>query len=192
MDEIEKFQDVEHIQTEVKIAALQAMEKLKKILFLYRCFTLYRHYKYTIFWFFFTLYWFYLLIITFFLVLDPRLKLQYYRDNKWENKFIEGAQKDLNNLYKTSYASTESVVISDECPEDSLLQHIYKRRKATNDNELDQYLAAPVSLYGTDILNWWKVNVLYIIKLIILYYIYLYINFIYLFIYRVMKFNILV
>ena len=141
---------------------------------------------------FFTLYWFYLLIITFFLVLDPRLKLQYYRDNKWENKFIEGAQKDLNNLYKTSYASTESVVISDECPEDSLLQHIYKRRKATNDNELDQYLAAPVSLYGTDILNWWKVNVLYIIKPIILYYIYLYINFIYLFIYRVMKFNILV
>ena len=141
---------------------------------------------------FFTLYWFYLLIITFFLVLDPRLKLQYYRDNKWENKFIKDAQKDLNNLYKTSYASTESVVISDECPEDSLLQHIYKRRKATNDNELDQYLAAPVSLYGTDILNWWKVNVLYIIKPIILYYIYLYINFIYLFIYRVMKFNILV
>ena len=126
-----------------------------------------------------------------FLVLDPHLKLQYYRDNKWENKFIEGAQNDLNNLYKTSYASTESVVISDECPEDSLLQHIYKRRKATNDNELDQYLAAPVSLYGTDILNW-KVNVLYIIKPIILYYIYLYINFIYLFIYRVMKFNILV
>ena len=30
MDEIEKFQDVEHIQTEVKIAVLQAMEKLKK------------------------------------------------------------------------------------------------------------------------------------------------------------------
>ena len=84
------------------------------------------------------------------------------------------------------------MVISDECPEDSLLQHIYKRRKATNDNELDQYLAAPVALYGTDILNWWKVNVLYIIKPIILYYIYLYINFIYLFIYRVMKFNILV
>ena len=128
-----------------------------------------------------------------FLVLDPRLKLQYYRDNKWENKFIEGAQNDLNNLYKTSYVSTEGVVIlDDECPEDSLLQHIYKRRKATNDNELDQYLAAPVALYGTDILNWWKVNVLYIIKPIILYYIYLYINFIYLFIYRVMKFNILV
>ena len=112
---------------------------------------------------------FILLIITFFLVLDPRLKLQYYRDNKWENKFIEGAQNDLNNLYKTSYALTENVVISDECPEDSLLQHIYKRRKATNDNELDQYLAAPVALYGTDILNWWKVNVLYIIKPIILY-----------------------
>ena len=141
---------------------------------------------------------FYFILILFinyylFLVLDPRLKLQYYRDNKWENKFIEGAQNDLNNLYKTSYVSTEGVVIlDDECPEDSLLQHIYKRRKATNDNELDQYLAAPVALYGTDILNWWKVNVLYIIKPIILYYIYLYINFIYLFIYRVMKFNILV
>src|ERR1043165_507461 len=141
---------------------------------------------------------FYFILILFinyylFLVLDPRLKLQYYRDNKWENKFIEGAQNDLNNLFKTSYVSTEGVVIlDDECPEDSLLQHIYKRRKATNDNELDQYLAAPVALYGTDILNWWKVNVLYIIKPIILYYTYLYINFIYLFIYRVMKFNILV
>ena len=61
------------------------------------------------------------------------------------------------------------VISDDECPEDSLLQHIYKRRKVTNDNELDQYLAAPVALYGTDILNWWKVNVLYIIKPIILY-----------------------
>src|ERR1044071_4868589 len=74
---------------------------------------------------------FYFILILFinyylFLVLDPRLKLQYYRDNKWENKFIEGAQNDLNNLYKTSYVSTEGVVIlDDECPEDSLLQHIY-------------------------------------------------------------------
>src|SRR5437763_2311087 len=115
MDEIEKFQDVEHIQTEVKIAALQAMEKLKKntilIQMLYLIPSL-QVYNFLIF--------FYFILILFinyylFLVLDPRLKLQYYRDNKWENKFIEGTQKDLNNLYKISYASTKSVVISGEC-----------------------------------------------------------------------------
>ena len=69
------------------------------------------------------------------------------------------AQKDLNDLYKTKYAPIGNRVISNECPEDSLLQHIYKRQCITNDNELDQYLTTPVALYGTDILQWWKVKI---------------------------------
>lgn len=85
------------------------------------------------------------------------MKLQYYIDNKWENQFVVAAQNDLNNLFKTNYIPTENEVISNEYPEDSLLQHIYKRRRTVNYNEIDQYLAAPVVIYGTDILDWWKV-----------------------------------
>ena len=156
MDEIEKFEELEDMKSEVKAAASKAIEKLKK------------YYSYTsalpytistsMLHFFFVLHWFYFSCFTnFFLVLDPHLKLQYYIDNKWENQFVVAAQNDLNNLYKTNYASPENTIISNEYPEDSLLQHIYKRRRIVNNNEIDQYLAAPVVLYGTDILNWWKV-----------------------------------
>jgi hypothetical protein len=110
-----------------------------------------------IFFFLFYIDFIFYVLLTFFLVLDPRLKLQYYIDNKWENQFVVAAQNDLNNLYKTSYASPENTIISNEYPEDSLLQHIYKRQRTVNNNEVDQYLAAPIVLYGTDILNWWKV-----------------------------------
>ncbi|CAB5180528.1 unnamed protein product [Rhizophagus irregularis] len=134
MDEIEKFQNDANIKIEVKNAALKAMEKLKK------------YYKDTD-----------ALPYTVTTILDPRLKLQYYIDTKWENKYIEAAQKDLNILYKTKYApSTKNMMIL-EYPEDSLLQHIYKRQRVENNNELDQYLATPTAPYGTDILQWWKV-----------------------------------
>jgi hypothetical protein len=109
---------------------------------------------------YFILIYFYILL-TSFLVLDPRLKLQYYKEKKWEDKYIEIAQKDLSNLYKTKYTPMENRVILNECPEDSLLQHIYKRQyvASNNDNELDQYLTTPVALYKTDILQWWKVKI---------------------------------
>jgi hypothetical protein len=84
------------------------------------------------------------------------LKLQYYIDNKWENKYIEAAQNEFNLLYKTKYILTENT-ISNVHFEDSLLQHIYKKRNITNDNELEQYLATPVVSYGTNILQWWQV-----------------------------------
>ena len=85
------------------------------------------------------------------------MKLQYYVDKNWETKYIEEAQQNLNTLYKTKYAPAENRIIPDECPEDGLLQHIYKRQCIANDNELDQYLTTPVALYGTNILEWWKV-----------------------------------
>lgn len=155
MDEIEKFQDLNDLKDEVKNAALQAMEKLKK------------YYKYTdalpytittsMLHFFYFYIDFIFIFTNFFLVLDPRLKLQYYIDMKWENEYIEVAQNDLNTLYKVKYAPAENITISDISSEDSLLQHIYKRQHLINNNELEQYLAAPVVNYKTDILQWWKV-----------------------------------
>jgi len=98
---------------------------------------------------------FYILLI-FFLVLDPRLKLQYYKDHNWEIEFIDIALEDIESLYKSNYAPAESVQDSVEDSSNDLLNHIYKRR-CINDNELVQYLEIPIVSKETDILQWWKV-----------------------------------
>ena len=69
---------------------------------------------------------FYILLI-FFLVLDPRLKLQYYKDHNWEIEFIDIALEDIESLYKSNYAPAESVQDSVEDSSNDLLNHIYKR-----------------------------------------------------------------
>ncbi|RGB31063.1 hypothetical protein C1646_764533 [Rhizophagus diaphanus] len=35
--------------------------------------------------------------------MDPRLKLQYYRDNKWKESFIQEAKKQVVELWKSTY-----------------------------------------------------------------------------------------
>ena len=98
---------------------------------------------------------FYILLI-FFLVLDPRLKLQYYKDHNWEIEFIDIALEDIESLYKSNYAPAESVQDSVEDSSNDLLNHIYKQQRI-NDNELVQYLEIPIVSKETDILQWWKV-----------------------------------
>ena len=68
---------------------------------------------------------FYILLI-FFLVLDPRLKLQYYKDHNWKIEFIDIALEDIESLYKSNYAPAESVQDSVEDSSNDLLNHIYK------------------------------------------------------------------
>lgn len=97
------------------------------------------------------------LLKLFFLVIDPRLKLQYYKDHEWESDFIDQALEDIEHIYKTDYAPTTSTQNSIEDTGDDLLNHIYKRRRL-NDNELDQYLEVSTVSKETDLLQWWKVN----------------------------------
>ena len=93
------------------------------------------------------------------IVLDPWLKLSYYRDHGWERQFVEAAKKQINDLYNTQYAPTrvDVSVSQEESLDDALLQHIYKRRRVENVNELDQYLKAPLAPAKIDVLQWWKV-----------------------------------
>ena len=87
MDEVENFQDNANIKAEVKDAALKAMEKLKK----YYKYTDALPYTVTTSMFLFLLNYFILIILyftNFFLVLDPRLKLQYYKEKKWLKKIL--------------------------------------------------------------------------------------------------------
>ncbi|CAB4445822.1 unnamed protein product [Rhizophagus irregularis] len=43
-------------------------------------------------------------------------------------------------------------------PNDNLFHHIYKKRRSTNENELELFLGYPVLSAEINILEWWKLN----------------------------------
>ncbi|UZO18899.1 uncharacterized protein OCT59_010206 [Rhizophagus irregularis] len=46
--------------------------------------------------------------------LDPQLKLQYYKDNDWEEKYITEIRTSVFNIYNTQYASSPSMTIESD------------------------------------------------------------------------------
>lgn len=42
--------------------------------------------------------------------------------------------------------------------DDDLLNHIYKRQRVENINEIEHYLNAPLASSKTNLLQWWKVS----------------------------------
>ena len=99
----------------------------------------------------------------FLLVLDPRLKLDYYRDNNWEANFINNAHQVIKDIYQSGYAPNLTVFSNPENndieEEDDLTAHIYKRQQIVrDDDELDAYLKSPNAPPKTDVLTWWKVS----------------------------------
>ncbi|PKY59260.1 hypothetical protein RhiirA4_514776 [Rhizophagus irregularis] len=138
MDKIEDFDKEANIDEIVKKAACNAMEKLKK------------YYQYTDG-----------IIYTISTILDPRLKLTYYKDHNWEEEYITEARDDIRKLYDTTYASRIDQNIQDEdlIADDDLLSHIYKKRRTSrNESELDLYLGSPIVPGEVDLLQWWKMN----------------------------------
>jgi len=93
--------------------------------------------------------------------MDPRLKLQYYKENKWKSTYyISQVKAEVteiwNNTYKNSNLDIES---SDNNADDDILSHVFKNRRTEND-ELASYLKEPVIPNKTDVLLWWKVNII--------------------------------
>lgn len=92
-------------------------------------------------------------------MLDPRIKLQYYKDNKWEDSFVEDAKKQVTDLWETTYKPTNTEVREfDNDVNDDLFGHIFKKRKIEETDELNTYLNEGVVSGKTDILAWWKVD----------------------------------
>ena len=94
------------------------------------------------------------------LVLDPRLKLTYYKNNNWEEQYITETRKVVSDLYEKQYAPTTDEDVNDdnEHSEDDLFCHIYKKRRLSNsENELDLYLGTPTVPSEVNLLQWWKV-----------------------------------
>jgi hypothetical protein len=94
-------------------------------------------------------------------LIDPRLKLFYHEEEKWERKYIEEARTQFQTEFKKYHQLTD-VANSNEVDdiENNLTAQIYKQHKASpGGNEIDSYLEATRALPNTDILQWWKVNI---------------------------------
>ena len=95
---------------------------------------------------------------TIFLVLNSQLKLAYYKNNDWKERFINKICKTITDLYENQYASvTIKPIEDDNLPKDDLFNHIYKKRRLSNENELDLYLGTPIVPGEVNLLQWWKV-----------------------------------
>jgi len=101
-----------------------------------------------------------LIRFTYLLVLDPRLKLQYYKDMKWEQEYIDAAEKAFRNQYQSNYAPLPEVGLPEETEEeDEMIKHIYKRHKVEKQDELELYFEKSDVKFekNMDVLAWWKV-----------------------------------
>ncbi|CAB5205209.1 unnamed protein product [Rhizophagus irregularis] len=97
------------------------------------------------------------LIYTVATVMDPRFKLQYYKDNKWEDSYIQEAKRQVFELWKSTYKGN-SADDDESCEDDDeLFGYIFKKRKLDKD-ELSIYLDEKVIPRKTDILAWWKAH----------------------------------
>lgn len=101
----------------------------------------------------------------FFLVLDPRIKLAYYKDHGWEERYITGAKNLVMKIYKEHYAPIEDGSTYDTTKTFNDVQsHIFsigKKRRVQKENEFDEYLKIPVASIDTDVLLWWKVSLFF-------------------------------
>lgn len=99
--------------------------------------------------------------------MDPRLKLNYYEENDWEDEYVKEAKEVITQIWEDEYKKVNSVNEDSEI-EDELFSHFFKKRKVSQKDELKEYLKEPVIPYSTDILVWWKVYFIIIIYLYIL------------------------
>jgi hypothetical protein len=92
-------------------------------------------------------------------LLDPKLKLHYHEEQKWEKRYIKAARNQLIMLFKEHYYHPRLEAESDDEAEDDMLSHIYPQHKSDSwQDEVELYLAAAKLPRKTDILEWWKVK----------------------------------
>ena len=91
--------------------------------------------------------------------MDPRLKMEYYKDNDFEDYYIDEYKRQITRLWEEKYKEIQDQKISNQLINISspLANHMFKKRKLVNVDELNVYLnSSPASFY-VDILAFWKV-----------------------------------
>lgn len=91
--------------------------------------------------------------------MDPRLKLQYYKENKWKPAYISQVKANVTEIWDNTYKNNNLDIESSDNADDDILSYVFKKQKTGND-ELATYLKEPVASNKTDVLLWWKVNII--------------------------------
>ncbi|CAB5331878.1 unnamed protein product [Rhizophagus irregularis] len=93
-------------------------------------------------------------------ILDPRLKLKYYKDHNWEETLVNTIYQKFVNIYNKFYASTKPEVLNNtsEIKEKSVMSRVFKWRNIEYIDEIQTYLSLSLMNEETDPLEWWKVN----------------------------------
>ena len=56
-------------------------------------------------------------------MLDPRLKLQYYKDHSWEEKYIRNAKKQVTELWNSTYKSNTTEALEASADDIDTIYH---------------------------------------------------------------------
>jgi hAT family C-terminal dimerisation region/BED zinc finger len=97
-------------------------------------------------------------------ILDPRLKLHWYRENKWEHHWINDAHASFERAFAPYRVSSEAhvqeslFVHPSSDGDDDVMDHIYKRPRLEQRDELKDYLDEPKVPSETRVLGWWQVH----------------------------------
>ncbi|GBC44362.2 ribonuclease H-like domain-containing protein [Rhizophagus irregularis DAOM 181602=DAOM 197198] len=93
-------------------------------------------------------------------ILDPRLKLKYYKDHNWEETLVNTIYQKFVNIYNKFYASTKPEVLNNtsEIKGKSVMSRVFKQRNIEYIDEIQTYLSLSLMNKETDPLEWWKVN----------------------------------
>ncbi|CAB4401890.1 unnamed protein product [Rhizophagus irregularis] len=90
-------------------------------------------------------------------ILDPRIKLKYYTQQKWEQEYIDASLKIIketyNNNYKNTFQNTNSLV---ESVRNDFFCIFELDNNDKDEDELEEYLRKPAVAFKTDPLQWWK------------------------------------
>jgi len=85
--------------------------------------------------------------------------LIYYEENSWSQSYILKAKSTVADIWEI-YKNISEVEQSSDTLDDDLLSHVFKKWKTEYKDELKTYLSELTVSRKTDILLWWKVNLI--------------------------------
>ena len=134
MDRIEDFQEL-NASTNMKNAASKAIKKLKI------------YYAKTD-----------AIVFTIATIIDPRLKVFYHEEHKWERKYIEEAKAQFQAVFNSYHQAPQAISNDIEIRNDLISQIYLQSRSSSRKDEADLYLKSTRATPEINILEWWKVK----------------------------------
>ncbi len=91
-------------------------------------------------------------------ILDPRLNIHYFKDSIIDEQF-NTLKESFLKFYKTNYCN-ESLSTSKETNKEtsSLMHSIYKKRKISDDEEVERYFEIALEDSEIDLIQWWSTH----------------------------------